>query len=57
MTVRSALYVGSVMHRGCGRAAPAALPVFWLLLDLDELPRCRRGCACSRSTVQPVQLP
>jgi DUF1365 family protein len=44
MTLRSALYVGSVMHR---RLRPHAhhfrYRAFWLLIDLDELPGLSKG--------------
>jgi DUF1365 family protein len=52
MTLRSALYVGSVMHRRL-RPRPHRLRyrVFWMLLDLDEierLPQCLRLFAHNR---------
>jgi len=43
MTHRSALYVGSVMHRRLRpRAHNLRFRVFWILLDLDELDRLPR---------------
>ena len=41
MTLRSALYVGSVMHRRLRpRPHHFRYRAFWLLLDLDELASC-----------------
>ncbi|MBV9234691.1 MAG: DUF1365 domain-containing protein [Xanthobacteraceae bacterium] len=44
MTRRSALYVGSVMHRRFGaRRHHFRYRAFWLLLDLDEVPELARS--------------
>ncbi len=51
MSFRSALYVGSVMHRRLRpRRHRLRYRVFWLLLDLDEIDDCREACGCSRAT-------
>jgi len=52
MTRRSALYVGSVMHRRFGpRQHHFRYRAFWLLLDLDEVPELARSTrlfSCNR---------